>query len=502
MSIPKLVSGLESRGIILFREDGELRYRSPKGALLDVDKGGLRAHRDEVAAYLSAREAARALRAARGAGGPLIPSIAQEMWRQFAGGAEEGKPIALNIGMVGTFRRAGAEAVTRAIRTVVARHDVLRATFCAQAGQLTASLNEVEAFEIEQMDLCDLSPENAAQASTQQARQFCAQLNLIEGLWLTRAMVIALPGNDAMAVISCGHMVADAGTRNIILDELREILEGRPPAPSVSYNEFSRAERDFLASPRGDTLINYWRGWYDGQPLMKAPGDGTPLIWGNGIRIVCNFTIPKSILDRVRAQADVLKVTPFLIYLTIFSVAIARWSGVDSFPLRVLGDKRTMFDLSNTVGLMFCADAIAIDAPPDRDFEAIMRGILTEYDAALSMRIPTLHYWPPHCVRPGIEAPDFPNRLPAVFNYYSAGTARERAEHAASPGVPSATAWPPEITTLPPQTWPRRSAPLFLHLMDFGYEMSASLHFYRNVVSEADQQAFTAMLFRVFDESI
>jgi hypothetical protein len=502
MSIPKLAADLRSRGIILLLENGRIGYRSPKDALTDADKDGLRARRDEITAYLSAREAARALRAARDVESPLIPSVAQEMWRQFAGGVEEGKPVALNIGMIGTFRRVGAQSITRAIHTVIARHDALRARFHVQDGRLIASLNSAESFEIEQTDFQDLSLEAAAQVAMQRAREFCAQVILIEGRWLTRALVIALPGGDAMAVISCAHMIADAGTRNIVLDELHDLLEGAISTPSVLYSDFSRAEREFLAGPRGDTLIGYWRNWYDNQPLVKAPGDGTPLLWGNGIRIVCNFTIPKPVLDRVRARSDALKVTPFLIYLTIFSLAFARWSGADSFPLRVLGDKRTTQDLSNTVGLMFCADALAVHVPPGQDFETVMRGIVTEYDAALGLRIPALHYWPPHCVRPGVEAPDFPNRIPAVFNYYSVGTARERAEQAASPPQPSAIAWPPEITTLPPQIWPRRSAPLFLHLMDLGHEISASLHFYRNVVSEADQQAFTAALFQGFDESV
>ena len=51
----------------------------------------------------------------------MTPSVAQEMWRAFAGGAEEGKPVALNIGMVGRFK-AAPQAVTAAIRQVIATY--------------------------------------------------------------------------------------------------------------------------------------------------------------------------------------------------------------------------------------------------------------------------------------------------------------------------------------------------------------------------------------------
>jgi len=498
MTIAALIAALESRSILLSLDGEQIRYRSPKQALTDADRDALRARRDEIVSYLKARNSARGLRAAGAVAGPLTPSVAQEMWRAFAGGADEGKPIALNIPMIGRFK-AAPEAVTAAIHQVIARYDALRARFQAQGGGLRALLNPAETFTVEQEDLRSLSADAAREAAAQGARQFCGLLNAIDGTWLTRAKVFALPEGESLAAISSAHMIADAGTRNIVLDEIHDILEtGAPRAPSpVLYNDYSLAERAFLAGEQGEQLIAYWRGWYRDQPTMLAPSDRRPLAWGNGIRIVKNFTIPGRIAGKVRGLAASLKVTPFLVYLTIFSIAMARWARMERFPLRVLGDKRVSLELSNTVGLMFCADAVEIRVQATADFETVMRGILAEYDAALSLRIPALHFWAPHCVRPGIEEPDYPNKIPAVFNYYSLGTPRERAE---PPAIDTSAhmPWPPQITTLT-QTWPRRSSPLFWHLNDNGHEVLASLHFFQGAVSPADQDSFTAMLFQVFD---
>jgi hypothetical protein len=502
MTVARLIAGLESRDILLSLADGEIRYRSPKGALTAADKDALRARRGDIIAYLETRAAARALRTAAGVSGPPTPSVAQEMWRAFAGGGDEGKPVALNIAMMGKFRH-DAQAVTAAVRQVIARYDALRARFEMREQGLAAFINPAESFEIEQQDLRGLNAAEAASAAASAGQAFASQVNLIEGQWLTRAKVFALPEGESLAVLSSAHMIADAGTRNVIFDELHDILDhGAPRAPSTLYNDYSLAERAFLAGPQGASLIAYWRRWYHDQPTMMAPGDGAPLLWGNGIRIVKNFTIPGRILDKVRILADGWKVTPFLVYLTIFSIAMARWSRMERFAVRILGDKRTSLELSNTVGLMFCADAVEINAPADADFETVMRGILAEYDASLALRIPTLHFWAPHCVRPGIEAPDYPNKIPAVFNYYSMGTARERAEKKAGPDATATLPWPPEVTTLPPQTWPRRSSPLFLHVMDMGHEAAVSLHFYQGAVSPPDQEKFTALLFQVFAETV
>lgn len=495
-SIAQLLAALERRGIILFLENGEMRYRSPKDALTEDDRQTLRARKPEIVDWLAARDAAKALRAVRASSGPLKASVAQEMWWRFAGAPEEGKPVALNIGMVGTFPGHDAASVTAAIREVMHRHEALRVSFRADGENLIASLNPVEMLEIEQEDLRGLGAEAVA-AANKSAQAFCALLNPILGGWLTRAKVIALP-DSAMAVLSAAHMIADAGSRNIVIEELRDILEGRPSQPAVAYNDYSLAERDFLAGPQGTALIEHWRRWYTAQPTMTAPSDGTPMLWGNGTRIVRNFHIPTRLMDKGRALAERFKVTPFLIYLTIFAIAMARWSRMEQFPIRVLGDKRTAMDLTGTVGLMFCADAVEAHVAADADFETVLRGMVVEYDAAISRRIPSLHFYAPQMVRPGIEESGFPNRIPAVFNYYSVGTAREKAEKKAD--ATAAWPWPPQIQELPAQVWPRVSSPLFLHLMDYGSEAGASLHFYADVIGAADRDAFQAMLFAVFDE--
>jgi len=102
---------------------------------------------------------------------------------------------------------------------------------------------------------------------------------------------------------------------------------------------------------------------------------------------------------------------------------------------------------------------------------------------------------------PGIEAADYPNRIPAVFNYYSVGTVREKAERRNEPDATAALPWPPDIVTLS-QDWPRRSSPLFLHVMDLAHEAQLSLHFYQGVISPADQESFTATLFQIFAETV
>jgi len=499
MSVARLLADLESRGILLTLDGGDIRYRAPKGALTDADRDALRAHKPAIVSSLAARAAGRQLRALHGMAGPLIPSVAQQMWYQFAGPPDEGVPVAINISGIDLFA-APPEAVTVALTTLIARHDTLRTAFQVVDGQLIPSLLPAESFAAEHQDMRHLSDAAAHDAAMQMAQAFCARLKPVSGGWLTQALVIALPDGRCLAALSSSHIVSDAASRNILLDEWHDLLAGKALSPvAVPHNDYAVAERALLTSDAGAALIAHWRDWYAGQPLLTAPSDGRALLWGRGIRIVYDFDIPSRVMARARALAARWKVTPFLVHLTLFCTALARWSGVSDFPIRVLGDKRSNEALSGTVGLLYCGDAVQIHAPPDGDFETTLRAILSEYEAALARRIPTLHYYAPQMVMPGIEAPDFPNRIPAVFNYYAAGTAREKARKEAAPDASAGWPWPPVMHQKPPAQWPRVSAPIFLHLMDQGTDAAASLHFLEGAVGADDQRRFAALLFDLYD---
>ncbi len=502
-SVAQLVAGLESRGIILSLADGQLRYRSPRNALTDADRAAVGQRRAALVDFLAAREAGRALRMVEPQAGPLVPSVGQDMYYQFGSGPLQGKPVSLNIGMAGKFRNARAADVAEAIRDAVARHDSLRTRIARHGPVLELALNPVEDLHIGFEDLSD-ARDGAAAGQAVVTRMLGDHIP-VEAPWLFRAKVVALPGGEAAAVMVANHFISDAGTRNILLQEIQDALDRKagqdvqPRPPAIPYYAYSWGERRFLEGAQGNLLIDYWRRWYERQPVMHAPS-GTPMEWGAGTRIVNNFTIPRRVLEKASALAAAHGVTPFLVFLGIFCLAMARWSRMERFPVRILGDKRSRLDLAGTIGLMFCADPVEIPVLPGQDFAQLMRAILAEYEASLALRLPTLHYFAPHFVRPDIEPFGYPNRIPAVFNYYSGRTAREHAERGAASGPAAEPTWPPAITRLPPQSWTRRSAPLFLHLMDLGTEMTASLHFLADVVNEADEKAFIATLFRVWDD--
>lgn len=491
MMIASLIQDLQKRGIFLSLADGQIRWRAPKDALTDADKASLRACKSEIEAFLRARQAARTLQTLKGRPGPLTASVVQEMWYRFGGGPNEGQPVALNISAVLPVRSCALERLAQILHQVVTRHETLLSRIRVDGERLHIALNAADAFAVEIEDLSGMDSGAADVAARAQAAAFCSKLKPVEGEWLTEAKIWVLPQGDCLAAISSSHIVSDAATRNILVDEVSDLLEGRAlPPRGIVFNDYSLAERDFLESPDAAPLFDYWRQWYAAQPLLRAPENGPELLWGPGTRIINNFSMPGRLLETARSVAERHQVTPFLVHLTVYALALARWSGADAFPIRILGDKRTTLELGHTAGLMYCADPVDVLAPPGAVFETVMRGLQRSYDNALALRLPTLHYYPPQCAMPGIEPPDIPNRIPAVFNYYAAGTLRER--EAARAGAHPDRPWPPQVTTLPPMQWTRPSAPVFLHFMDNGGYADLSLHFYENAVPKPQQASFYA----------
>ena len=494
--IARLIQDLQRRGISLSLADGQIRYRAPKDALTDADKDALRARKPEIEAFLRARQAGRTLQTLKGRPGPLTASVVQQMWNCFGGGPNEGQPVALNISAVLPVENCAPERLAQILHQAVTRHETLLTRIRVAGDALHLTLNAADAFAVEIEDL--RGEADARTAATAKASAFCSLLKPVEGDWLTQAKIWQLSDGDCLAAISSSHIVSDAGSRNILVDEIHDLLAGRDlPPPAIVFNEYSLAERDFLESAEAQPLFDYWRRWYAAQPILHAPEGGPPLLWGPGTRIINNFAMPGHLLGAARRLADRHQVTPFLIHLTLYALALARWSGAEAFPIRILGDKRTTLELEHTVGLMYCADPVDVIAPPNAGFETVMRGLQRAYDTALSLRLPTLHYYPPQCAMPGIEARDIPNRIPAVFNYYAAGTVRER--QAAQAVSPPARPWPPLVTTLSPMQWTRPSAPVFVHFMDNGASADLSLHFYENAVPKPQQASFFAAFVASYD---
>ncbi|MGB3440035.1 MAG: amino acid adenylation domain-containing protein [Actinophytocola sp.] len=155
--------------------------------------------------------------------------------------------------------RAGADAV-------VARHASLRTTFPDQGGepvQVVAPAGTA-AFEVTQATNAD------AFALAEAQRGF----DLARGP-LFRVAVGVLGADDHVLVLNMHHIISDAWSLSVLLNELTTLYRGETlPDLALQYPDFTTWQRERQRSDAARTQLDYWRTHLDGAPeLLTLPTD-------------------------------------------------------------------------------------------------------------------------------------------------------------------------------------------------------------------------------------
>jgi hypothetical protein len=197
--------------------------------------------------------------------------------------------------------------------------------------------------------------------------------------------------------------------------------------------------------------------------------------------------IPEKVLNSLNTLSAKLATSAFIAHLTIFAVAIARWSGRDRFLIRSIADLRSTKELAQVVGMMHGSDTIDIHAQPQDAFETTLRNVAIEYRASLKARLPCFNAFPPHLARPDAGDLNTANNVAALFNYRAYkmpnfGDGRDDSNITGS--------WPPSIKQLPIEPWSITISPIWFNLNDVGDKAFAEIQFNEVLISRDEQITF------------
>ena len=284
--LAELVAALRQRQIVLWKEDEDLCYRAPKGALDAVLLAELRERKAEVLAFLT--DAAPKFRepppeiqpVAREGALPL--SFAQErLW--FLDQLEPGNPF-YNVPLALCLRgRLAVAALQASLNEIVQRHEVLRTTFPAVDGlarqviapQLEIPINRVE---LQAQATAEIYAEVERLALREAQRPF----DLREDA-LLRATLLQLGAQEWVLLLTMHHIISDGWSMGIFIQELgdlyRSAVEGRPatlPKLSIQYADFAHWERQRFEEGALQAQLDYWtRQLEDATSELQLPTDRT-----------------------------------------------------------------------------------------------------------------------------------------------------------------------------------------------------------------------------------
>ena len=236
---------------------------------------------DSVRALLDRKVRARLAVAAersiprRNEAGPVPASWAQErLW--FLDRLVPGNP-AYNVARAFALRgELDLDALARALRAVVDRHEVLRTTFAATDEGPVQVVAPESSSELAVVDLTGVAARAEAKeiCRAEAARPF----SLADGP-LLRASVLRLSPRDHVLLLTLHHIVSDGWSMGILLREIEVCYAaaGKPrelPELPIQAADAAVWQRRQLTGDRLARLLEYWRGHLDGAPKqLELPTD-------------------------------------------------------------------------------------------------------------------------------------------------------------------------------------------------------------------------------------
>jgi amino acid adenylation domain-containing protein/non-ribosomal peptide synthase protein (TIGR01720 family) len=248
----------------------------------------------------------------------------------------------------------------RAAAAVAANHDALRLRFIRIAGGWEQHAGDDVRVPVTVVDVSHLDRAAQAEAVQREAAALQRSLDLEVGPIVRLGLFNRGPGRPAQLLVVAHHLVVDAISWRILLEDLRTACEQagdgeiRLPAPATPFQAWARALSEHAESRELLQEVDFWTGqpWEGVVPIPIDAGSGDNTV-GSVARLATTLDEEETTAllthapDRVSAQPNEL-------LLASLCRAIGGWSGGDSVLVDVEGHGREPvipgMDLSRTVG--------------------------------------------------------------------------------------------------------------------------------------------------------
>lgn len=226
-----------------------------------------------------------------------------------------------------------APVLERALRAVVARHEILRTTiFLAGSEPVQQAVAEprlrLPIIDLERLPAADRRLEAARWIRVEAALPFDIARGPFVRIWVIRHEV-----EDHVVLIDMHHLVCDNWSQAVFFHDLtafyRAFLDGHPtglPELPIQYIDYAAWQREWLSDERMEAQLAYWRrALTDAPPVLKLPLDRSrpAKMSFRGEIAVHRFARPA--LERLGEEEQV---TRFMVLLAGFKIALHVFTGL------------------------------------------------------------------------------------------------------------------------------------------------------------------------------
>jgi pyochelin synthetase len=394
VNISELLAAYERDGVRLWAEDGQVRFRAPKGYLTEERRAELRTHKTAILEHLAAGERPRTLRHdADNRHEPFPLTDIQAAYLIGRADAYAYGGVACHAYVELNLPELDPERVGAVWRALIARHDMLRVVVHPDGYQQV--LPDVPDLPI---GVTDARSDADADAAVEGVRARLSHRTGPTDRWpLFTLHITRAPEGDVLHM-SFDMLAVDHASLRLLIAEFQARYAGpasEPPPLGVTFRDYVLARRALTETPEYVRDRAYWTERLEELPpapeLPTAEGwaapAGTTATAGSSARTnapvtTAGFrrlerTLPPDAAELLAERARRYGLTPTVVLLTAYAETIGRWSRTPRFTLNVPAVDRLPLhdDLDRLVGDFTSLELLAVDLSEEAPFTERARAI-------------------------------------------------------------------------------------------------------------------------------
>ncbi len=371
MNIADVVGELETVGVRLWEEEGQLRFRGPHGVMTEERRAILRTYKQDVLDYLRRDQQ------------PLLVADAEARFRPFP---LTDVQAAYLLGQRQMFAYGGVAChgygeiaileldpvrLEAAWQVLIDRHDMLRAIIDLDGSQRV--LPDTPAYRMAVRDLRG-APPDAVKAAIERTRAELSHKKYASDQWPLFTVSITWTSDRSILHVSVDFLIADYVSIHLLLDELYSLYT-RPkralPELSITFCDYLLGERRLRSGRRYEVDRDYW--WkrvdsFPAAPELPLAAPGTP---NTQVRFRSRQAkLEPHVWQALQHLAGSQTVTPSGAILAAYAEVMARWARHPRFSLNITLLQRLPIhpDVSRIVGDFTSVSLLSVEHDASASF--------------------------------------------------------------------------------------------------------------------------------------
>ncbi len=271
-------------------------------------------------------------------------------------------------------------ALRGSLAELVRRHEAVRTVVVEQAGTAMQAVLPAAPVPLPVLDLSGLPHESRrAEAARRVAEEGRRPFDLARGP-LLRVLLVRTAAEEWALCLTMHHVASDGWSMGVLVREVAALYaalsrgEASPlPELELQYADFAAWQRRWLAGPRMEEQLRYWRQQLDGAPpLLELPTDHPRRGDLGATETGSPFELAPELTRGLRELGRREGATLFMTLLAAWQALLGRYAGQDDVVVGTAIANRTRAELEGLIGFFVNSLVLRADLSGDPGFRELL----------------------------------------------------------------------------------------------------------------------------------